>query len=85
MSLSRSERSARSVVKSGNGSYHLLRNADDVASKIIDELEGMEQKSLGAVVFSSYASYFQYFLALAFVLLTIEFLLPGSKLKTRAS
>ena len=79
------EDALRTIAARGNGSYHLLRNADDVASKIIDELEGMEQKSLGAVVFSSYASYFQYFLALAFVLLTIEFLLPGSKLKTRAS
>ena len=68
-------------IAAGRGTYSILRNTDDVASKLVDEIDGMEQKSLGAVVFSSYASYFQYFLAIAFVTLMIEWLLPGSKFK----
>jgi len=73
----------RSIASAGRGTYSLLRNADDVATRLVDEIDGMEQKSLGAVVFSSYASYFQYFLAIAFVLLVFESLLPGSKLKSK--
>lgn len=71
----------KTIAGAGKGTYSLLRNTNDVATKLVDEIDGMEQKSLGAVVFSSYASYFQYFLAIAFVLLVIEWLLPGSKLK----
>lgn len=74
----------RTIAAAGKGTYSLLRNADDVAGKLVNEIDGMEQKSLGAVVFSSYASYFQYFLAFAFIALVIEWLLPGSSLKTKA-
>lgn len=51
----------KSIASAGRGSYSLLRNTDDVANKLVDELQGMEQKSLGAVVFTDYTSYFQYF------------------------
>jgi Ca-activated chloride channel family protein len=73
----------RTIAAAGKGTYSLLRNADDVASKLVGEIDGMEQKSLGAVVFNSYASYFQYFLAIALIALLIEWLLPGSKLKAK--
>jgi Ca-activated chloride channel family protein len=73
----------RSIASAGRGTYSLLRNTDDVASKLVSEIDGMEQKSLGAVVFSSYTSYFQYFLAVAFIALLLEWLLPNSKLRTK--
>jgi Ca-activated chloride channel family protein len=73
----------RTIAAAGKGTYSLLRNADDVASKLVNEIDGMEQKSLGAVVFNSYASYFQYFLAIAVIALFIEWLLSGSKLKAK--
>ena len=73
----------RSIASAGRGTYSLLRNTDDVATKLASEIDGMEQKSLGAVVFSSYTSYFQYFLAVAFIALLLEWLLPNSKLRTK--
>lgn len=75
------EEELKSIAAAGNGTYSLLRNTDAVASRLVDEIDGMEQKNLGVVSFSSYASYFQYFLAAAFLLLVIEWLLPGAKFK----
>jgi len=67
------------IAAAGRGQYILLRNTDDAAEKLIDEINGMEQKSLGAVVFTDFKSYFQYFLAIGVILLMIEWLLPGRK------
>ena len=75
------ENELKSIASAGDGTYSLLRNTDAVASRLVDEIDGMEQKSLGAVSFNSYASYFQYFLIIAFVLLLVEWLLPGANFK----
>jgi len=77
----------RGIATAGHGTYILLNNADDVASKLMDEISGMEQKSLGAVVFTDYTSYFQYFLLVGLLLLITEWLISGSdkKMKMRAS
>ncbi|RYZ53644.1 MAG: VWA domain-containing protein [Sphingobacteriales bacterium] len=79
------EEALRGIATAGKGSYSLLRNPDDVAGKLVGEIDGMEQKSLGAVVYNSYSSYFQYFLAFALVLLVIEWILPGASLKRKKS
>lgn len=71
----------KSIAAASNGTYSLLRNTDAVASRLVDEIDGMEQKNLGVISFSSYASYFQYFLAAAFLLLIVEWLLPGANFK----
>ncbi|MBN9482863.1 MAG: hypothetical protein BGO70_08300 [Bacteroidetes bacterium 43-93] len=76
------EEELKNIAAAGHGTYTLLRNSDDAATKLVSALDGMEQKSLGAVVFTDYTSYFQYFLALGFILLIIEWLLSGAKLKT---
>ena len=73
------ERELQMLAAAGRGSYTLLRNTDDAAEKIVGEIDGMEQKSFGAVVFTDYNSYFQYFLIIGFILLVAEWLLPGSK------
>ena len=44
----------------------------------------MEQKSLGSFVYTEFTSYFQYFLLAGLILLIIEWLLPGTKLKLPA-
>jgi len=72
----------RSIASAGGGTYSLLRNVDAVASRLTDEIDGMEQKYLGVVNFASYESYFQYFLAIAFLLLVAEWLLPGASYKS---
>ncbi len=77
------ETELKSLAAAGGGTYSLLTNSDEVASKLISNLEGMEQKNLGSVVFADFTSYFQYFLLLAFIALLIEWLLPGAKLKAK--
>lgn len=69
----------RDIAAAGRGSYTLLRNTNSVADKLVREIDGMEQKSLGAVVFTDFSSYFQYFLGLGLILLVVEWLLPGKK------
>ena len=78
------EEALRMISKAGNGTYTLLRNTDDAADKLTDAIAGMEQKSLGAVMFTDYNSYFQYFLIIGFIALMIEWLLPGARLKMKA-
>lgn len=75
------EEELKNIAAAGHGTYTLLRNADDAATKLVNALDGMEQKSLGAVVFTDYTSYFQYFLIAGFMLLIIEWLLSGAKIK----
>ncbi len=72
------EDALKQIASAGRGSYSLLRNTDEVATKLITELEGMEQKSLGSVVYTDFTSYFQYFLFAGFLALFIEWILPGT-------
>ncbi|MDR3679057.1 MAG: VWA domain-containing protein [Flavipsychrobacter sp.] len=74
----------KQIAAAGHGTYSLLQNTDEVANKLVKEMDGMEQKSLGAVVFTDYTSYFQYFLAVGLLALLIEWLLPGAKTKLKA-
>ncbi len=77
------EEALQTVAAAGRGTYTLLNNADHVAGKLVNEIDGMEQKNLGAVVFTDYASYFQYFLSFAFIVLVAEWLLPGARRKIK--
>jgi Ca-activated chloride channel homolog len=71
----------RAIASAGHGTYSLLQNTDGIADKLTTELEGMEQKSLGAVVFTDFTSYFQYFLLAGLIALIIEWLIPGNNMK----
>ncbi len=77
------EDALRSIANAGKGTYTLLNNADHVAAKLVNEIDGMEQRNLGAVVFTYYASYFQYFLGFAFLALLVEWILPGVRRKPK--
>ncbi|MCD6063421.1 MAG: von Willebrand factor type [Flavipsychrobacter sp.] len=77
------EEELRSIASAGRGTYTLLRNTDDAADKLVDEIDGMEQKSLGAMVFTDYKSYFQWFLIAGLIFLLIEWFLPGANLKMK--
>jgi len=77
------EEELRNIAAAGRGTYTLLNNADEVANKLMDEISGMQQKSLGAVVFTDYTSYFQYFLLVGLLLLIAEWLMPGSDKKMK--
>jgi len=71
----------KSIATAGHGTYSLLQNTDEVATKLTNDLDGMEQKSLGSVIFTDFTSYYQYFLFAGFLALIIEWLLPGSDKK----
>lgn len=75
------ENALRQMAAVGNGTYSQLRNTDEVAAKIASSIDDMEQKNLGADVYTDYNSYFQYFLLVGFLLLLIEWLLPTAKMK----
>jgi Ca-activated chloride channel family protein len=77
------EEELRSIASAGRGSYNLLVNSDEVAEKLANSLEGMEQKNLGSMVYTDFTSYYQYFLIAGLLLLLAEWLLPGTrKIKT---
>jgi Ca-activated chloride channel family protein len=63
------------------GLYIRLDDAEDAADKVKAKLDTIEQQALGDEAFTSYASYFQWFLAAAFLLLIIESLIPERKIK----
>jgi Ca-activated chloride channel family protein len=75
----------RAIASAGRGTYTQLRNSDDAADKIMNEIAGMDQKSLGSVMFTDYTSYFQYFLLVGFVLLLIEWLIKGTNMKMKTT
>lgn len=77
------EEELKSIAGAGHGTYNLLQNTDDVAEKLVTNLESMEQKNLGSVIYTDFTSYFQYFLLFGFVALIIEWLLPGKKRKLK--
>lgn len=79
------EEELRSLAAAGHGTYSLLQNTNDVANKLISNLDGMEQKSLGSVVYTDYTSYFQYFLLVGLLAFLAELLIPGAKsVRTKA-
>jgi Ca-activated chloride channel family protein len=71
----------RSLAAAGHGTYSLLQNTNDVAGKLISNLDDMEQKNLGSVVYTDYTSYFQYFLLVSLLAFLAEWLIPGAKPK----
>jgi len=74
----------KSIASAGHGTYTLLQNTDEVAAKLISNLDNMEQKNLGSVGYN-YSSYFQYFLLAGFLILIIEWLLPGANFKVKTN
>jgi Ca-activated chloride channel family protein len=69
----------KEIAASGKGIYQLLNNSDKVADALKEQINSMEQKRFGDVLFTDYNSYFQYFLLLTLVLLVLEFFLPDTK------
>ena len=77
------EEELKTLARAGNVSYTLLRNTDDAADKLIENIESMEQRSLKGVEveYQNYNSFFQYFLLAGLLALVIEWILPGARKK----
>ncbi len=61
------------------GKYYRASGSESELNKIYDEIAKMEKKELASVKFSQYEDRYQYFLALALILLIIEIVLPERK------
>jgi Ca-activated chloride channel homolog len=68
----------RSIANAGRGTYNLLVNSEDVATRVAQSFNSMEQKNLTGVEFI-YTSYFQWFLAIGLLFIVIDLLIPGAK------
>jgi len=68
----------KQLADAGNGTYQLLGNGAEVASKLTAQIDGMEGRALGSISYTDYDSYFQYFLLPALLLLILEYLIPGA-------
>ena len=69
------------IAEAGDGSYFNIEDSGDVAAALQSRIDQMEKRELEVQTFSSYKSYFQYFLAVAVLLLIIEFLVSYRKEK----
>jgi Ca-activated chloride channel family protein len=77
------EAALKDIAAAGKGSYSLLQNTDAVAGKLAGEIDNMEQNKMGTVSYVGFNSYFQYFLLIAFILLVVEWILPGAFAKPK--
>ncbi|MVT07282.1 VWA domain-containing protein [Chitinophaga tropicalis] len=80
------EEELKSIASAGRGIYeHLDNNTEEVVSSLVNRIDSMEQKEFGENVFTDYNSYFQYFLAVALLLLVAEFFIPEVKRSARTN
>lgn len=63
-----------------NGTYRLMGETDETLKSIVAELKSMDQKPISNASLVNYKSYSPWLIAMAFILLLIEFFLPA---KTR--
>ena len=69
----------KNLAEKGHGTYMQLGNAEVAASRLADAIDGMEGRSMGAVSYTDFNSYFQFFLLPALLLLIVEWLIPGAR------
>lgn len=74
------EKELRNIAKEGNGIYQLYTNTEEVAENFKEKLGGFTtETSTNDSDYFSFKQYFQYFLAIAFILLIIEFFISEKK------
>lgn len=77
------EEELKKIAAEGKGSYQLFSNTDDMVNKLEAQLENMDQRTITEDSQVNYMNYFPYFLAMALILLLIEFFLSETKSLTR--
>lgn len=73
------EAALQSIAKNGNGGYMLYNNTESVASTIASQLANLDKKAVRDDSLTNYQSFYQWFLALALVLLLIELFISEMK------
>lgn len=64
-----------SIAQKGNGKYQLFRSTDEVVRNLYNQFNSMDQRSVKDDSLINYQSFFQYFLALALLLLLWEMMI----------
>lgn len=75
------EKMLQQIAAAGNGKFIMANNQRDGLEKMLDEINKLEKTKFEERMFSDYEDRFQYFLAIALILLIIEFMLLDRKLK----
>ena len=73
------EETLKSIAQKGNGAYMLYSNTEEVAATLAAELASMDQRAVKDDSLINYKSYYQWFLALALLLLGIELFIREMK------
>ncbi len=73
------EEELKLLADAGHGTYHLLGNSEQIATALNEQLDQMEQKNFGDMSFTNYTHYYPYFFFIAFLLLIIDFIIPGAR------
>ncbi len=75
----------RKIASVGNGIYVRANNTRAGLKKVFEAISKLEKKEFDSVMFSDYEDRFQYFIALAVLLLLIEFFISERKSKVLSS
>jgi len=70
------ETELKQIAAEGHGSFQYLDQVSDVARRLESSINQMGQKTFQENMYTDYNSYFQYFLAIALVLIVLELFIP---------
>jgi Ca-activated chloride channel family protein len=73
------ENMLQALAKAGDGNYYILDNSKLVADFLSKDIAKMETKTINDKVFTDFVEQFQYFLAFALLLLSIDFFITYRK------
>ena len=65
----------RQIAQAGNGTYIRANNSQAGLSTLFNEINKMEKKEIGTMIFTQYKDRFQFFIVFALVLLFLDFFL----------
>ena len=65
----------REIAKNGNGSYIRANNSTSGLATLFKEINAMEKKEIGTMIFTEYKNRFQFFIGIAFILLLLDLLI----------
>lgn len=75
------ENNLQQIAEAGRGKFIRATTSDDGLGIIMKEINAMQKNEFGSKMFTDYADQFQYFIAIALLLLLIEFIISEKRSK----
>lgn len=69
------------IAENGGGQYYSILEGDNVLDSITEQLDRIEKREIEQRSFTSYESYYQYFLGIAILLFILQFFIKEIKVK----